>query len=217
MSNIKKYINEDDLILLLNQYVTKTEFENTIDFHKYSTSLSYIQNDGESFIDLEFKPNQDTKIICDCEIISYFGQDGGVFGARTDRSLEAFSFFGQYNAGLHDSYGVSTTRITELANVGRYLVFKNKNQTTINDTIISYDVQTFQCPYNVLLFAVNTGGGVDYQRCISRIYSCKIYDGNTLVRDLVPARNNFTDELGMLDKVNNIFYTNQGTGKLTGA
>lgn len=48
-----------------------------------------------------------------------------------------------------------------------------------------------------------------------RIHSCKIYNGATLVRDLVPVRRNFDGELGFYDSVNDYFYTNQGTGTFT--
>ncbi len=44
-----------------------------------------------------------------------------------------------------------------------------------------------------------------------RIYSAKIYDGNTLLRDFIPARRNTDGALGMYDAVNNVFYTNDGT------
>lgn len=50
----------------------------------------------------------------------------------------------------------------------------------------------------------------------SRIYRAKIWDGGTLVRDFVPALRNADDEIGFYDIVNNVFYTNDGTGVFTG-
>jgi hypothetical protein len=43
-----------------------------------------------------------------------------------------------------------------------------------------------------------------------RLYSCKIWDGSTLVRDFVPAVDNGTP--GLYDRVTDAFYTNSGTG-----
>lgn len=45
-----------------------------------------------------------------------------------------------------------------------------------------------------------------------RLYSFKIYDGNTLIRDFVPAIRNTDYEVGLYDKVNNLFYANSGKG-----
>lgn len=44
-----------------------------------------------------------------------------------------------------------------------------------------------------------------------RLYSCKIWDGGTLVRDFVPAVDNGTP--GLYDRVTDAFYTNSGTGE----
>ena len=40
----------------------------------------------------------------------------------------------------------------------------------------------------------------------------KIFDNNILVRDLIPAKNS-SNVIGMYDTVNNVFYTNAGTGE----
>lgn len=45
-----------------------------------------------------------------------------------------------------------------------------------------------------------------------RVYYCKFWDGNALVRDLVPAKRDVDNVLGMYDIVNDVFYTNSGTG-----
>jgi len=45
----------------------------------------------------------------------------------------------------------------------------------------------------------------------ARLYSCKIWDGSTLVRDFVPAVDNGTP--GLYDRVTDAFYTNSGTSE----
>lgn len=45
-----------------------------------------------------------------------------------------------------------------------------------------------------------------------RFFREKIWDNGTLIRDFVPAMENSTQTIGLYDIVNNIFYTNQGTG-----
>ena len=40
-----------------------------------------------------------------------------------------------------------------------------------------------------------------------------MHDGDELVRDLVPYYKKDINKVGMLDKVNDVFYENQGTGE----
>ncbi|MCW1949439.1 MAG: DUF2341 domain-containing protein [Candidatus Shapirobacteria bacterium] len=46
-------------------------------------------------------------------------------------------------------------------------------------------------------------------------YSFKIWNGNTLIRNLVPAKRNSDSVVGFYDTVNNVFYTNAGAGSFT--
>ena len=46
-----------------------------------------------------------------------------------------------------------------------------------------------------------------------RLYNCKLYDGNTIVRDFIPCYRKSDREIGLYDKVNDKFYTNGGTGE----
>lgn len=48
------------------------------------------------------------------------------------------------------------------------------------------------------------------------IYSCKIKDGSTWLRYFVPAKRASDDVLGMYDIINDVFYTNNGTGNFIG-
>lgn len=45
-----------------------------------------------------------------------------------------------------------------------------------------------------------------------RIFSVKIWDNTTLVRNMIPVKRNSDNEVGMYDLVNSVFYTNSGTG-----
>ena len=47
-----------------------------------------------------------------------------------------------------------------------------------------------------------------------KLYSAKIYDGNTLVRNFIPCKNP-DGVIGMWDDVNSVFYGNAGTGNFT--
>ena len=44
------------------------------------------------------------------------------------------------------------------------------------------------------------------------MYGCKLYDGVTLVRDLIPVIQDGDDQVGLFDLINNKFYGNKGSG-----
>ena len=48
----------------------------------------------------------------------------------------------------------------------------------------------------------------------AKLYSCKIYDNGTLVRDFIPCQTT-SGEIGLWDDVNSVFYGNAGTGTFT--
>ena len=50
----------------------------------------------------------------------------------------------------------------------------------------------------------------------AKLYSCKIYDNGTLIRDFVPAKRMSDNVYGLWDKVNEVLYENAGTGTFTG-
>lgn len=51
---------------------------------------------------------------------------------------------------------------------------------------------------------------------LMRFFREKIWDGDTLLREFVPAMENATEEVGLYDIVNGVFYRNAGTGVLVG-
>lgn len=68
---------------------------------------------------------------------------------------------------------------------------------------------------DICLFARKSG--TTYERFGSfRVFRVKISDAGTLVRDFIPAMRDSDGEVGMYDIVNDVFYTNSGTGVFVG-
>lgn len=65
------------------------------------------------------------------------------------------------------------------------------------------------------LFAANFHGGM-YQGTAGRISWMKVHHGDELVRDFVAAKRNSDGVCGLLDRVEGKFYTNAGSGTITG-
>ena len=62
-----------------------------------------------------------------------------------------------------------------------------------------------------MLFGYFTSGKSPVKNS-SKIYSAKLYDNGTLVRDFIPVRRHSDGAIGMYDKVTDTFFGNAGTG-----
>lgn len=65
---------------------------------------------------------------------------------------------------------------------------------------------------NTNLFIASWGGQYHFN---GNIYNCKIWKSGVLVRNFQPARRDSDSVVGLYDLVNDVFYTNSGTGSFT--
>lgn len=164
--------------------------------------LEYLESDGTQYIDTGFKPNQDTRVVMDFESLTT--DDSAIFGARTAYKKNDYTFWISKNQWLTNYY----TESTYIANPpvsGRMLVDKNKNVTTINGVVTTNTYGTFQAPVTMTICTKNENGTLDDRYAKLKIYSCKIYDNGTLIRDFIPAMN-ASGEAGLYDLKNDVWY-----------
>lgn len=180
------------------------------------TELAYIQSSGTQWIDTGFKPNQDTRVVMNCYVISFNSCDMFLFGARVSAGNTAFYVAADdTNTKWFISYGSDVQNPVGTC-IGHHSIDMNKNSVSIDDAITTLSASTFQSASNLLLFSTNTAGSADSQRGTMNLYSCQIYDNGTLVRDFVPCIN-ASGEVGLYDLVGKQFYGNAGTGTFTGS
>ena len=178
------------------------------------TLLSYIESSGTQYIDTGFMPNQDTRVVCNCDYVAT-SSASWLFGVRVSSGQSAFAFLA-YSNKFRTDYANSYDKYfsADITNVSR--IDKNKGTTIVNGTETIVDTYTaFDGQYNLALLAINTAGTISGYS-VAKIYSCQIYDNGTLVRDYVPCIN-ASGEFGLYDKVNSQFYGNAGSGAFTGA
>lgn len=178
------------------------------------TLLDYIESNGEQYINADFVPNQDTRVVCKavCEVSGAINQ---LFGARASNNpTNAFNFFASSAGYYRSDYGGRTSSFPETVNTTEPIVIdKNRETTTINGVHeAKARAATFSAGCSMVLFGTNTNGTVTCGRV--RIYYFKIYDNGVLVRDLTPCMNP-AGEIGMYDRVTKTFYGNSGTGEFT--
>ena len=172
------------------------------------TELTYIQSSGTQYIDTIFKPNQNTRIVADMKLEDKTSTSV-LFGARASVSSLRYEFL--CNSGLFYSPYNTSAGSTMTATLDKIIIDKNKNVTSVNNnTFSTFSTSTFQCNWNLYLFAVNNNGAATLQ-AHAKLYSCKIYDNDTLIRNFIPCKNP-SGVIGLYDTVNSQFYSNAGTG-----
>lgn len=175
------------------------------------TEVQYIESTGTQWINTGFKPNQNTRVKMDCNVIGFNSTDMFLFGARIASGNTAFGiaadddntqwwiFFGNGQVNPHGTC------------IGKHSIDFNQNVLTLDEKNFTFEKTTFQSSYNLLLFATITNGNVDSQRGKMAVYSCQIYDDGNLIRDFIPCIDPF-GAAGLYDLVGRKFYGKAGTG-----
>ena len=169
--------------------------------------VQYIQSTGTQYVDTGFKPNQDSRVL-----IKLSTSETGshtVFGADIDWVDNGFAL----GVGF-THYGKETGTISGLNNGSPHEVDFNKNIISMDgNPVLTMGNSTFSVPHNLALFANNRAGGIQ-EKTTMVLYYCRIYDGNTIIRDYIPCKN-AAGAVGLYDLIGQKFYGNSGTGVFT--
>lgn len=188
--------------------------------------VEYIESTGIQYIDTGLIGKNETKLEIDFSANSVETDYDGICGSRTSASVNDIALVCSGNAGIvldFNSSAYATYRYnsgsTSLNVKYKAIIDKNSRKLFINgesvgsNTTICNDAIT--TPTNIMLFAVGGTKPASSSNFNGKIYICKMYDNNVLVRDFIPCYKKYTKVVGMYDLVNGTFYTNQGTGTFT--
>jgi len=181
------------------------------------TELDYIASSGTQYINTGIVPKASTRVVCDFRLTA-MPSDRVRCGWASASSKEAF-WFGTDND--HANFSASVSGNSVQANTG-VPVDTNRHSFDISMSAVKFDDATVANPgaaftdaasgNTMYLFASRQGWSPAIGAYGSmEIYSCQIYDGDTLVRDLVPARQDSDLVVGLYDSANNTFYAGTGT------
>lgn len=199
--------------------------QNTVLLPEGYQQVDYIESHGTEYIDTGIVGNQNTAIEIISAYTNYTNEWRSIIGGREQYNgnwIEIHQATNNRNTradfGTIDASTVSNIVYTNVA-FNDY----NKHKYKIEDFNVYVDGQkigecsnktNFSTVATLYLFA-NNQNGVVIEQVYAKIYSCKIYDNNTLVRDFIPCYRKSDNEVGMYDLVNGVFYTNAGTGSFT--
>ena len=181
------------------------------------TPVEYIQSSGTQRINTGFIGNQNTRLVIDCQAATLASSGNALFGSRGTNITNAFAVFITSTQGFF-CFGSKYGFFDHANTYERMTVEANKNTFTMRGsttTTGTLNAATFSTPSALFIGSAYDGGnGGPYSGSnawFGKIYSCQIYDNDTLVRDFVPCTDS-SGAAGLYDLVNDVFYANAGTG-----
>lgn len=180
------------------------------------TRIPYVEADGNQYVDTGVIPAADTTVECEFQLQSTTTY-GYVFGSL------GYGFLCTGGAVFQTLFGanyVSFSSITPDKNC--HLVTKTVSSTSLTSPDVATEIKTTTGTfptnvYSIALFAQHSGAASYTNKGRVRIFSCRIWNGNTLQKDLVPAVNT-NSAVGLYDLVSGTFYTSDsGTALIAGS
>ena len=179
--------------------------------------VEYVESTGEQYVDTLWTPTKDFRAVVD---LSFTGTNtgGGGFGYAAAGSVQSFRFWrvladgaATYKVNINDRSTVvndlpttldTARHVIDISNTAKYIDDVQFGDTSgLNATLAS----------SLYLFAIHFGWDPYVNYGSYRIYSCKLYEGATLIRDFVP----YVDANGracLYDKLSKKPYYNAASG-----
>ena len=173
-----------------------------------ASRLNWIQSTGTQYLDTQFQPNSNTKVVIDFQAENF---SRNIFGARKGWKNDAFALHwndaGTSAVQINDSAIAIAASYTDFL---RHTVEMTASSLTIDGSVAaSYSSGTFETGKSMYIALANGAESDGFWQ--GKIYSCQIYDNGTLVRDYIPCK--LADgSVGLWDDVEGKLYGNAGTG-----
>lgn len=117
--------------------------------------------------------------------------------------------------GFRNDQGTQTPISASLSLNQKYNLKSTKTQFILDDVVLENNISTTNNAINDkvwLLSSYAVGTSNPSNQFKGKLYSCKIWDNDELIRYYIPCYRKSDDEIGLYDIVNNAFYENAGTG-----
>ena len=186
------------------------------------TAVDYLQSSGEQWIEMGVAPNQNTKAVLNLKINVFTYTGASLIGSRTDvNSDDQFTTYLDGYDGTRFLFrmdarpeaiswkGLTTDKIYIVTLSGTEMKAELEDGTAVFSE--TFSVSDFTSTVTMALFRSKGVSGAYFQ---GKIYSCKHYNGDELIQDLVPCLN--ADGVPcMFDLVSRKSFYNKGNGSFT--
>ena len=176
------------------------------------TRLTYIECDGNQYIDLGYVVKEDDIIEMSYISTSATSADKILFG---NNDADGSIWVSLYGSTAYVRFGSTSSQSVSSA-TSKYLLKlqKDKVQFGVTSTSVGYN----QMPnYPINLFAGRLADGDAYSRAYCRCSKFRITDNNGLVMDLIPVKRDSDGAIGMLDLVSKKFFGSEEEDFIAGS
>ena len=155
--------------------------------------------DENTIVEIELEKSSDSKILWE-RVLGVDNQFMVYIDAKLGTSDKNYKWFANMNTGGMTIHVVEYDKKTKLKLGNGNIYYNNQSSNTYSATPNTQS--------SIYLFYSN--GGDVYSEY--KLYSCKIYSGETLIKDFIPVldKNNVAC---LYDKINSQYFYNQGTGQ----
>lgn len=184
--------------------------------------ISYIEATGSQYTLLNYQPTATTRIVTDFAMSSG-NPDNVLWGVRTGNTSGYDQFvlwmYGEnskpmtgfvYGSNTWGSADSSGGRVLNYEETTRLVADASENGLFINDELIHSITKVhhgFNSIGKLCIFGVNRINSIEREFLIkAKIYSMQIYEGSTLIINLVPRVRNSDNVPGFYDTINEVFY-----------
>lgn len=178
--------------------------------------LSYIESTGTQVIDTQVPPptNEQFKASFDIQfnevgtrqLMGYAEKGPGYFGVNEKCEFELGAGFVIPNSnGAERSIIIHT--FVDLIETCKASITHN-GVTLIRESGTSVEFDSMYSIFNIL-----SAANIESYKCHMKLYGAKFYMGDKIIRKFVPCYRKSDNVAGLYDVVNNVFYTNSGTGE----
>lgn len=176
--------------------------------------VEYIESTGTQYIITDIIPNNSMGIyakvstddvVNNSNIIGANGQGDSRFFVSIKEGTANYGWNKFFKTNLSVSPNVIYTIELNYYN-SRVGVLNNEVAFTITDNLSSKATRP------IYIFAVNWGGTAN-GNSIMKLYELKLTEGATIKHNFVPCYNINSGVIGLYDTVNDVFYTNAGSGE----
>lgn len=210
------------------EYLEDVELARSIleDFIPY-IELDYVESTGTQYFNTGYYPNQNTKIVLKMKTEGLTSGSTAFNAFGTAGTNSRFGWWTYYSGSSYFRYGIegngrdskiSVERTFENADFTvtldkNYAIIETPNQTYSYSVTPTNDF-TLDLPLILGGHIWNNGSSIGNFECIYKLYSCKIYENDILIKDWIPVINKFNDIVCLYDKINESFLYNSGAGSM---
>lgn len=202
-------ISIDDALLKKDIQLEGDTYQKSSQLPISYTQVDYIEATGTQYIDTGIKMNNSIKL----DITAQLGElsnNNPLVASNMKSNANSFGIYlrlnavnARFTAGNDWENYVDSSQNDQV----RHVIYDNDN-FILDGTTLNITQQEYETERNLEIFrSYNENRYGKY-----KLYSMKMYNNGTLIRDFIPCYCNADSVIGLYDLVNGVFYTNQGTG-----